>query len=113
MEIKKEFTGMLPAAILKFEELFTAAEKEGISPSIEKGYDSTAGQDSFFAWGCACRMTASDMKALQTLAEALGITWLDDDGDMAYTNKQTIKNFKTFRVSGDLVLMPEVEEEVL
>jgi len=107
MEIRKEFTGMLPAAILKFEELIAAAEE--LSPVVVKGYDVDAGPDSFFFWGCACRITASDMPALKTFAEALGITWLSDDGDMAYTNKQTIKNFKTFRVNGDLVLMPEEE----
>jgi len=110
MEIRKEFTGMLPAAILKFEELIAAAEKEDLSPIVERGFDSTAGLDSFFAWGCACRITASDMPALKAFAEALKITWLSDDGDIAYTNGRTIKTFKTFRVNGNLELMPEEEE---
>ena len=106
----KEFTGMLPAAILKFEELLVAAELEELSPIVEKGYDSTAGQESFFAWGCACRITASDMEALQTAAEDMGITWLADDGSMAYTGGRTIEDFKTYRVNGNLELMPEEEE---
>ena len=59
----------------------------------------------------ACRITANDMVALKTKAEALGITWLSDDGDMAYTNGLTINDFKTFRVNRDLILTPE--EEVL
>lgn len=108
--IRKEFTGMLPAAIEKFEELLSVAEE--LSPVVTKGYDSSMGQDSFFAWGCACRITANDMIALKTKAEALGIiTWLSDDGDMAYTNGLTINDFKTFRINGDLILTPE--EEVL
>lgn len=107
--IKKEFTGMLPAAIGKFQKLLATASN--LSPVVEKGYDSDAGQDSFFAWGCACRIAANDMVALETKAEAIGIAWLSDDGDMAYTNGLTINDFKTFRVNGNLELT--LEEEVL
>lgn len=109
MEIRKEFIGMLPAAIEKFEELLTSTED--LSPIVEKGYNVDAGQDSFFSWGCACRITAADMTALKTGADILGIAWLSDDGDMAYTNGRTINDFLTFRVNGRLELMPE--EEVL
>ena len=49
--IRKELTGMLPAAIEKFEELLTVAED--LSPVVTKGYDSSTGLDSFFVWG-AC-----------------------------------------------------------
>jgi hypothetical protein len=105
--IRKELTGMLPAAIEKFEELLTVAEE--LSPHVTKGYDSSMEQDSFFAWGCACQIAASDMTALQAFAKALGITWLDDDGSMAYTGGQTINDFKTFRVNGNLELMPPEE----
>jgi len=104
--IRKEFTGMLMSAIEKFEELLTETSK--LSPVVTKGYDCDAGRDSFLAWGCACRITASDMAALKMKAEALGITWLSD-GYMAYTAGLTIENFKTFRVNGNLVLMPEKE----
>lgn len=105
MKIEKEFTGMLPAAIAKFEKLLIAIP----DATIEKGYNVDAGKDSFFAWGCACRITANDMANLKSKAEMMDITWLSNDGDMAYTNNLTINDFKTFRVNGDLVLMSEEE----
>lgn len=107
MGIRTEFTGMLPGSIAKFETLMTNAA--ALNPAVTKGYDSTAGEDSFFSWGAACRITADDMPALKTAAELLGITWLSDDGDMSYTNGLTINDFKMYRVNGDLELMPEEE----
>ena len=106
---RNEFTGMLPGAIAKFEELLTKVA--ALNPVVVKGYDSTAGKDSFFAWGAACQITVApdDMDELQLEAEGLGITWLSDNGDMAYTNGLTIEDFKTYRVNGDLELMPEKE----
>ena len=74
---------------------------------LEKGYDVDAGEDSFYAWGAACRITCSDMAVLKNLAEGLGITWLSDEGDMAYTGGLTIDDFKTCRVNGELNLIPE------
>lgn len=106
--MRQEFTGMLPSAIAKFESLLEAAAE--LSPSVVKGYDSTAGRDSFYYWGAACRITAGDMGDLKLQAEAVGITWLTDAGDMAYTNGLTIDDFKTFRINGNLELMPEKEE---
>ena len=108
MEIRTEFTGMLPGAIAKFETLL--ANTAALNPAVAKGYDSTAGEDSFFSWGAACRITSDDMPALKIAAESLGITWLSDDGDMAYTGGMTIDDFKTYRVNGNLELMPEEEE---
>jgi hypothetical protein len=105
--IRQEFTGMLPAAINTFEELLDAVAE--LNPRIEKGYDPAAGRDSFFYWGAACRITCDDMPALQSEAKTLGITWLSDDGDMAYTNGLDINDFKTYRVNGNLELMPEQE----
>jgi hypothetical protein len=107
--VRTEFTGMLPAAIAKFEDLMSSAA--AMNPIIVKGYDSTAGKDSFAYWGVACRITVApdDMADLRDTAEALGITWLTDDGDMAYTNGLTIADFKTYRVNGDLDLTPEKE----
>jgi len=102
--MRKEFTGMLPAAIAKFEELMNSE----LNPTVVKGYDVTRGKDSFFYWGAACKMTCADMDALKTEAEALGIIWLGD-GEMAYTKGLTIEDFKTYRVNGDLELMPEEE----
>ena len=109
MTIRKEFTGMLPGAIQKFEELLTAVAE--LNPVVAKGYDVTQGKDSFFYWGVACRITVApdDMDELKAEAEGLGITWLSDNGDMAYTNGLTIEDFKTYRVNGDLELTPERE----
>lgn len=107
MAIRTEFTGMLPAAITKFEELLAAAA--ALAPIVVKGYDVAAGKDSYFYWGAACRITVApdDMPALKATAEGLGVTWLTDDGDMAYTNGLTIDEFKTYQVNGNLELMPE------
>ena len=109
MTIRKEFTGMLLAAIQKFEELLEAVAE--LNPVVAKGYDVTQGKDSFFYWGAACQITVApdDMDELQSEAEGLGITWLSDNGDMAYTNGLTIEDFKTYRVNGDLELTPEKE----
>ena len=83
MTIRLEFNGMLSAAISKFEELLDAAKD--LSPIIIKGYDSAAGKDSYFYWGCACQITCSDMGALKVFAESLDILWADDDsGEMAF-----------------------------
>jgi len=108
-EIRREFTGMLPAAIDKFEELITLAKD--LNPIVVKGYDASQGEDSFFFWGCACQVTCSNMSKLKALAESLDILWATDDlGCMAYTKGLTIEDFKTYRVSGDLELMPEEPE---
>ena len=109
MAIRKEFTGMLPGAIQKFEELLVAVAE--LNPVVVKGYDVTQGKDNFFCWGAACQITVApdDMDELRSDAEALGITWLSDNGDMAFTNGLTIEDFQTYRVNGDLELMPEQE----
>ena len=107
MTIRTEFSGMLPGAIQKFEELLAAVA--GLSPVIIKGYDVTQGKDSFFYWGVASRITVApdDMEDLRDQAEALGITWLSDNGDMAYVNGLTIEDFKTYRVNGAVELTEE------
>ena len=108
MAIRLEFNGMLPAAISKFEELLDAAKD--LNPKIIKGYDSTAGKDSYFYWGCACQITCSDMGALKVFAESLDILWADDDsGQMAFTNNLDINDFKTYRVNGQLELTEEIK----
>jgi hypothetical protein len=106
LEIRKEFTGMLQAAIDKFEDLLILAE--ALNPIVIKGYDSSQGDNSFFFWGCACQITCTDMPQLKTLAESFDILWADDDsGCMAYTNGLDINDFKTYRVNSNLELMPE------
>jgi len=108
MIIRLEFNGMLPLAISKFEELLDATKD--LNPKIIKGYDCTAGKDSYFYWGCACQITCSDMNALKILAESLDILWADDDsGQMAYTNNLDINDFKTYRVNGQLELTEEMK----
>lgn len=105
--IRKEFTGMLPAAIEKFEALLTKAAD--LKPQILAGYDASQGKDSLAYWGVACRIQCEDMEALLAMTEELAIIWLSDDGDMAYTNGLTIADFQTFRVNGNLELTPEKE----
>lgn len=107
MQSRREFVGMLPGAIEKFQELLGATE--GIDPTVIKGYDSSAGIGSFFYWGAACRIQCADMAQIRTAAEGMGITWLSDEGEMAYTNGLTIEDFKTYRVNGVLELTPEGE----
>ena len=106
--IRREFTGMLPAVIDKFEELL--ADVAELNPVVVSGYDVTAGRDSFFYWGVACRIQCEDMTELKSAAEAISILWLSDDGDMAYTDGLSIDDFQTYRVNGNLDLVPEGEE---
>ena len=105
--IQKEFTGMLPGAIAKFQSLLEAVA----GAVVVKGYDGFAAKDSFFYWGAACRITADDMAGLKAVAGAMGIAWLSDDGDMAWTNGLTIDDFQTYRVNGLLELTPEKEDQ--
>lgn len=107
MTIRQEFNGMLPGAIVKFESLMLSVS--GLNPVIAKGYDCSAGRDSFFAWGCAAQITCDNMTTLRSEAEAIGITWLDDNGSMTYTNGLDIEDFQTYRVNGNLELMPAEE----
>lgn len=107
MSIRQKFTGMLPGAIEKFEELLAAVEAS--DSTVIKGYDPSAGQDSFFYWGAACQIQCADMAQLRTAAEGMGITWLSGDGEMAYANGLTIEDFQTYRVNGVLELTPERE----
>lgn len=109
MNIRKGFTGMLPAAIAQFEQLMEAAAD--LHPQVIRGYDCQAGRDNFFYWGCAAQITCDDMAHLRIQADALGLAWLNDNGELAYTKGLTISDFQTFRVNGDLELTPEREEQ--
>jgi len=106
--IRREFTGMLPGAINKFEELLERVKD--LEPKILTGYDAAAGRDSFAYWGVACRIQCTDMEALKAAAADLLILWRSDDGDLAYTDGLSIDDFQTYRVNGNLELMPEREE---
>lgn len=110
MNVRLEFNGMLPVAISKFEELLETVKD--LNPKIIKGYDSTAGKDSYFYWGCACQITCSDMNVLKDFAESLDILWAEDNsGQMAFTNNLDITDFQTYRVNGQLELTEEIEKE--
>ena len=106
--MRKEFTGMLPATVEMFEGLLLGLQD--LDCVVQEGYNCNAGQDSYSYWGCAARIQCSDMGVLRSRAEALGVTWLSDDGTMAYTNGLTIDDFHTYRVNGNLELVPEEEE---
>jgi len=99
---------MLPASINKFEELLTQAGAKKINPVVTRGYDVTAGKDSYFYWGCACNIQCDDELQLEIDAENLGIDCLGN-GDFAFTNGLDIDDFQTYRVNGNLELMPEQE----
>jgi hypothetical protein len=43
--MRQEFTGMIPGAIVKFEELFAALDGAGLNPKIVGGYSSHGGDD--------------------------------------------------------------------
>lgn len=105
--IRAEFTGMLPGAIVKFEELLNAAAD--LNPQVVKGYDAASGKESFYYWGVACRIQCDDPDALRAECERLGFLWLSDDGDIAYTGGLSIDDFQTYRVNGNLEWMPEKE----
>ena len=106
--MRQEFTGMLPAAIDKFESLLTQATAKELNPVITKGYDVTQGKDSYFYWGCACSIQCDDALQLEIDAENLGIECLGNSS-YAYTNGLDIDDFKTYRVNGNLELMQEQE----
>lgn len=107
--LRKEFTGMLYGSINKFEELLESVSN--LNPVVIKGYDSYAGEDNYFTYGCACQIICSDMNELKTKAEELGIIWgSNNDGVMAYTNGYDIDDFKASKLDGSLNLK---EEEVI
>jgi len=106
--VRTELTGVLPGAIAKIEELLDKVKD--LNPKVLCGYDSTAGKDSLFYWGAACRIQCDDVAKLKAAAKKLGFLWISDDGDVAYTKGQTIDDFKTYRVNGNLELTPEKKE---
>lgn len=109
--MKSEFTGMLPGAIQKFEELFTALEAAGLHPRITGGYAGHGGDEDLRTWGVVCDMQCDDPDALATAATDLGIA-VAQDGSLSYTAGLTIDDFQTLRVGPDLTLQPENAEEV-
>ena len=104
--MRVEFTGMLPGAIEKFEQLITRLD--GLNPNVVDGYASHGGEDDLRTWGVVCNIECDDESKKLTEAAGLGIT-VRADGSLAYTNGQTIDDFKTYRVQADLTLAEEEE----
>lgn len=104
--MKDEFTGMLPGAIEKFEQLLTRLD--GLNPKVVDGYASHKGEDDLRTWGIVCNILCDDMQRLAEEAASLGIT-VQADGSLSYTNGLTIDDFKTYRVQADLTLVEEEE----
>lgn len=126
--MREEFTGMLPAAIEKFEELLKAVPKS----RVVRGFHGAAGYDDLRSWGVVCNIEG-DLESLKTAAIKLGIDWLGGEkssvADVAFDSAKTaaeklgvsvkeshafaytaglkIDDFKTFRVDGNLKLMDE------
>lgn len=107
VRVPQHWNGMLPAAISTFNKLLAVCDSQ--DPIVISGYNAKTDIKDFTHWGCACRIQCKDMALLRKTAEELGITWISDAGDMAYTNGLTIDDFLTFRVNGSLKLMPEEE----
>ena len=104
--MRVEFTGMLPGAIEKFEQLITRLD--GLNPKVVDGYQSHGGEDDLRTWGVVCNIECDDESKKLTEAAGLGIT-VRADGSLAYTNGLTIDDFKTYRVQADLTLAEEEE----
>ncbi len=104
--MRVEFTGMLPGAIEKFEQLITRLD--GLNPKVVDGYQSHKGEDDLRTWGVVCNIECDDEGKKLTEAAGLGIT-VRADGSLAYTNGLTIDDFKTYRVQADLTLAEEEE----
>ncbi|MDD4339195.1 MAG: hypothetical protein PHV00_05895 [Syntrophales bacterium] len=109
--MRYEFSGMLPAAIEKFEALFAALEDLGLNPRVTGGYAKHGDETDLRTWGVVCDMQCDDAGALAAQAAALGIV-VQEDGSLAYTNGLTLDDFKTYRVQGDLNLPPATDKEV-
>jgi hypothetical protein len=107
MIMRVEFTGMLPGAIEKFEQLMTRLA--ALNPRIVDGFSSHGDENDLRTWGVVCNIECDDEKVLLAESAGLGIT-VQADGSLAYTGGMTINDFKTCRVQADLTLAPEMEE---
>ena len=76
--MKYAFTGMLPGAVAKFEELYVALENQGLHPRVTGGYGSHRGDEDLRTYGVVCDMQCDDRDALEAQAAVLGITVQDD-----------------------------------
>ena len=105
--MRNDFTGMIPAAIEKFEALFDALEAKGLKPQVTSQYSAHGGDDDLRTWGVVCGMACSDPAALATEAAKLKIN-IQPDGSLAFLEsevegkKLTIADFKTLEIGGDM-----------
>ena len=106
--MRAEFSGMLPAAVEKFEALFAALEVQELNPRVTAGYSAHGDESDLRSWGVVVSMACNDMDVLAKKAAELGIT-IQEDGSLAYTNGLALADFQTGRVGGDLTLNEETE----
>jgi len=106
--MRDEFSGMIPAAVAKFEALMDALELLELKPRVTAGYSAHDGADDLRSWGVVVSMACGDMAELADQAAELGII-LQDDGSLAYTNGLTLTDFQTGRVGADLTINTELE----
>lgn len=87
---------------MKFEDLLSAVPNARVVKGFQGGR-----HDDLRTWGVVCDI-AGNAPTIRAKAEELGITWLGGNS-YAFMNGLTIDDFKTYRVNGDLELMPEEE----
>lgn len=104
--MRDEFTGMLPGAIVKFEELM--ARLAGLNPKVQAGYGVHGDDNDLRTWGVVCNIKCDDAGILVQECTALGII-IQADGSLAYTNGLTLADFQTYRVGADLTINTEME----
>ena len=103
--MREEYTGMLPGAIEKFEQLMTRLN--GLNPRVVDAYASHKDENDLRTWGVVCNIVCDDAEQLADAAADLDID-IQEDGSLAYTNGLTIDDFKTYRVQANLTLTEEV-----
>jgi len=106
--MRAEFSGMIPAAVEKFEALFEALEVLELNPRVTAGYSAHGDENDLRSWGVVVSMACNDMDVLADEAAELGIT-IQEDGSLAYTNGLTLADFQTGRVGADLTINTETE----
>ena len=106
--MRDEFSGMIPAAVAKFEALMDALDLLELNPRVTAGYSAHGDASDLRSWGVVVTMTCDDMAELADQAAELGIT-LQENGSLAYTNGLTLADFQTGRIGADLTINTELE----
>ena len=102
-------TGMLPIAIKAILQLINVLQGQGMKFSLVRGYDANSSKDGFHYWGCAVDIECADYAKLRQIAGPLGFTWTDSictyPGHLEFIDVRKIKEFKGYKVDGDLKLV--------